>query len=154
MTDLVDRLAQADLSRALYARALESLRGAVQITVDGLEDEGDRVYLGSTNHADMLREAYREMDALSWDEIMEDTQPKTELASTNLRLQAELADAQAKLVTAREALGKARGTFEHYGSLHSAKQTIDGDQKSLANYALAMRMAAAIAALDAIKEMK
>ncbi len=39
---------------------LERLANAITDIVDGLEDEGDRVYLGSTNDADTLRDLRRE----------------------------------------------------------------------------------------------
>jgi|GEM_PF-5752336 len=35
----------------------------VTVVVDGLCDEGDRVYLGSTNDADLLRDIKQEWDA-------------------------------------------------------------------------------------------
>ncbi len=90
-----DELARADHARTVYARALEKMRLALVNVHDGLEDEGDRIYLGSTNHADDLRAAWQTADALSWDEILEDTQPKTPLAEINLQLQVDLAEARA-----------------------------------------------------------
>lgn len=85
-----DELAKADLARTVYARALEKMRQMLTAVHDELEDEGDRVYLGSTNHADLIHKAWHWADALHWDEILEHTQPKTPLAETNLKLQAEV----------------------------------------------------------------
>lgn len=36
---------------------LEDFGALIMLVADGLEDEGDRVFLGSTNHADALRDA-------------------------------------------------------------------------------------------------
>lgn len=105
---LRDQLGKADLSRALYAMALDSLRVAVGNTVDCMEDEGDRVYFGSTNDADALKDAWHEMDALVWAEIMEDTQPKTELAAVNLRLQTEIDALRAELAAVKAKLAGTR----------------------------------------------
>lgn len=95
---LVERVARADHTRAVYARALVKMRDMLTAVHDELEDEGDRVYLGSTNHAELIHEAWHLADALKWDEILDDTQPETPLAETNLRLQAELAEARAAIV--------------------------------------------------------
>lgn len=89
-SSLQEQLARADLSRSAYARALEKMRNALISVHDGMEDEGDRIYFGSTNHADDLRAAWHLADALHWDEIRKDTQPKTPLATVNLSLQAEI----------------------------------------------------------------
>ena len=90
ISSLQEQLARADLSRSAYARALEKMRNALTSVHDGMEDEGDRIYFGSTNHADDLRAAWHLADALHWDEILKDTQPKTPLATVNLSLQAEI----------------------------------------------------------------
>jgi hypothetical protein len=37
---------------------------------DHIEDEGDRVYFGSSNHAEALKEVIHEMDVLRWDRII------------------------------------------------------------------------------------
>ena len=37
---------------------------------DHIEDEGDRVYFGSSNHAEALKEVIHEMDALRWERII------------------------------------------------------------------------------------
>lgn len=38
-------------------KLVEALGGALQMVSDGLEDEGDRVYLRSTNDKDLISEA-------------------------------------------------------------------------------------------------
>lgn len=99
-----DAIARADHARTIYARALEKMRIALLNVTDNLEDEGDRVYLGSTNHADDLKAAWQLADALQWDQVMEDTQPKTELAVVNLKLKENIAVLEAENKRLREAL--------------------------------------------------
>jgi hypothetical protein len=61
LTELIERAEAmriiADLGPEKTADLLGLLGGVVIQTSDGLEDEGDRVYLGTTNHKDMLRDA-------------------------------------------------------------------------------------------------
>ena len=47
------------------AELLKRCRDGLAIFIHDLEDEGDRVYFGSTNHADDLRDIYRNLD--DWD---------------------------------------------------------------------------------------
>lgn len=95
---------KADHARTCYARALEKMRIALVNINDGLEDEGDRIYLGSTNHADDIRAAWQIADALRWDELLEHTQPQTPIADTNLKLQATIANLRKDLAEALEVL--------------------------------------------------
>ncbi|PTQ12925.1 hypothetical protein CLG96_01930 [Sphingomonas oleivorans] len=62
---------------ALYAKALFKMRDMLIAVNDELEDEGDRVYLGSTNHADLIRDAWNFADNLQWEEIIEKNRPRT-----------------------------------------------------------------------------
>lgn len=103
-SELVEREAKADHARACYARALESMRVMLLAVRDGLEDEGDRIYLGSTNHADLIEAAWDEADALKWDEILAHTQPETTLAATNLHLQSRITTLEAKIARLQAAL--------------------------------------------------
>jgi hypothetical protein len=73
-----------------YARALNRMRQMLIPVHDELEDEGDRVYLGSSNHAELIHDAWHLAESLNWDEIMRDTQPDTPLAAVNRELQAEI----------------------------------------------------------------
>jgi len=92
-----DEFEKLTLRCSAYARALEKMRRMLTAVHDELEDEGDRVYLGSTNHADLIHDAWHLADALNWDEILRDTQPNPPLAETNLRLQAEVRSLTAAL---------------------------------------------------------
>ena len=70
--------ALASSDRADLVRRVEELRSALfnmrsmLIAVhDGLEDEGDRVYLGSSNHAELIHKAWHEADSAHWDAMLE-----------------------------------------------------------------------------------
>lgn len=52
------------------AKEMQSARDTLIWVRDELEDEGDRVYFGSTNHAEQFREAVESMDEWSWHDIM------------------------------------------------------------------------------------
>lgn len=59
----------AKSNAAKNAELLLRLRDAISYIVTDFIDEGDRVYLGSTNHADELREVRDQIEALPWDKI-------------------------------------------------------------------------------------
>lgn len=40
-----------------------------------MQDEGDRVYFGSTNDADHLKEIAQRMDAMKWEDVMNGYKP-------------------------------------------------------------------------------
>lgn len=50
---------------------LRKLRDRLILIRDEIADEGDRVYFGSTNHADEFRELVQALDDFAWDRIME-----------------------------------------------------------------------------------
>jgi hypothetical protein len=58
---------------ASKSKLLERFRDLLLNMCDHFEDEGDRVFFGSTNDPDELREIAREMDAWKWDAIMGQT---------------------------------------------------------------------------------
>lgn len=75
-----------------YRRTLEILKPFRETMVnikDGIEDEGDRAYFGSTNAADQFKDIADTLDGLIWDEL---EQPAHTDASN---LYQELADAKA-----------------------------------------------------------
>lgn len=49
---------------------LDAARQRIQEIFDHLDDEGDRVYLGSTNHRDWLRDMLDHMDRWSFDAML------------------------------------------------------------------------------------
>lgn len=52
-------------------RTIAPVRQALQIIVDGIEEEGDRTYFGSTNDADRLKRIVERMDLTEWEEHLE-----------------------------------------------------------------------------------
>jgi hypothetical protein len=61
-------IAQKEIERLTAERdalreALFKMRSMLIAVHDGLEDEGDRVYLGSSNHAELIHEAWHEADS-------------------------------------------------------------------------------------------
>ena len=77
----------ADLTAAkadeIYSSQLMlKFRATLSNIVDGLEDEGDRIYFGSTNAADQLREIAEEIEELDWDRITASSQKKPDLWAT------------------------------------------------------------------------
>jgi hypothetical protein len=63
--------------RALLKLIIRTRNKLVQVT-DHIEDEGDRSYFGSTNHADDLRELYYEMMDWIWDATDETNRMKSD----------------------------------------------------------------------------
>lgn len=75
----------------LRANDLVQMREALICIRDALDDEGDRVYFGSTNHADQLREAVEMLDTWAWGDIIGDTDAPDyigDLRATRLQLEA------------------------------------------------------------------
>jgi hypothetical protein len=72
-------------------RLLIKMRDVLININDTLDDEGDRVYFGSTNHADYFKEVVQNLDAFKWDLIMaEKDQPNLleKCRAANLRADA------------------------------------------------------------------
>ena len=70
MNDINELKAERNLYKGKYLAFLKLIIRArnklVQVT-DHIEDEGDRCYFGSSNHADDLKELYHEMMSWIWD---------------------------------------------------------------------------------------
>lgn len=77
--DLEAQVTEAKSHTAYYAKTLIALRHTLVCVTDDLEDEGDRVYFGSSNDADRLRDISGRIDDLAWEEIMADSQPPVNL---------------------------------------------------------------------------
>lgn len=95
----------AEVRAALTARAktLLKLRDVLVHVHDHIEDEGDRVYFGSTNDAEILKDVWRELDGWVWDDIMADGKlPDVYDAARKAHARAERAEAE--LAMARKAL--------------------------------------------------
>ena len=93
------------------------MRHTIGLVAQELEDEGDRVYLGSTNHADLLRDLDRRIFEGGFSKDVQaqvaDMRAKrsAEAAATIERLTAALAASQAREAEMREALAEAEEVF-------------------------------------------
>jgi len=102
--DAAFRLMHADEARvaaesdaAFYAKILIDLRDTLIDVREAIADEGDRVYFGSTNDADRLKQMSDTLDGLAWGAIMARSQPKTDLYVRIGRLTEQLQRARAAL---------------------------------------------------------
>lgn len=57
---------------AMYSKTLQAARTQVMAVHDGLEDEGDRVYLGSTNDAERFKNIFQALDSIQMEVYMSD----------------------------------------------------------------------------------
>lgn len=89
--------------RALLKLVSRTRNKLVQVT-DHIEDEGDRRYFGSSNHADDLKELYHEMMDWIWDAVDKTNRMQSD-PYADIRKQRERAKkAEAALEAARKAL--------------------------------------------------
>lgn len=95
------------------AKLLVGLRDNLINIRDELEDEGDRVFFGSTNHADDFREIVESLDGFKWGLILDNTKGR-DLYAEMRELRDTLKSLEAERDRLREALGHAR---EAIGSL-------------------------------------
>lgn len=94
-------------------KLLERFRDTVLNMVDGVENEGDRVYLGSTNDFDQLREIGKEMDMWKWDRILKE-RPERDPYADCRELRAALAAKDAELAALKDELVKANRDMDTY----------------------------------------
>lgn len=59
---------------AARAKTMLRLRDNFVMIRDEIEDEQDRVYFGSTNHAELFKELVDDLDGWAWDDIINDGQ--------------------------------------------------------------------------------
>lgn len=97
---------------AVRGRDLSALEPRISEIADGLDDEGDRVYLNSTNDADALRDLAEELQGTNW-EVMEPTL-EPDYPRLNGELRAECAALKVQTQTA-EQRGYERGVREAAG---------------------------------------
>lgn len=96
---------------ASKSKLLERFRDLLLNMCDHFEDEGDRVFFGSTNDPDELREIAQQMDAWKWDAIMGQTtsDPYADLREQRARAEkaeATIASLTEQLAEARERLSQ------------------------------------------------
>lgn len=102
------KVAIAQSEAALYAKTLFRLRNALLGVVGDAQDEGDRVYFGSSNDFDRLKAVSQKIDDLMWDDIMASSQPPVDLYHS-------IEDRLAEIATLKEALAASearRGELE------------------------------------------
>ena len=66
-------LVEAKAEIVYQAKLLIKIRRKLALFVHDIEDEGDRVYFGSTNDADDLRTLYAEVDEFEWSRMEKNT---------------------------------------------------------------------------------
>lgn len=79
-------------------KLLRKMRSALINIKDGVEDEGDRAYFGSTNDADRFREIVHELDDFDWSEIIGEKGERdyiTDLRNARANLRKKSAEAKA-----------------------------------------------------------
>lgn len=79
MTSHARALDVAKSEAAFYAKTLIGLRQTLTFVREGMEDEGGRIYFGSTNHADDLTAIIEKIEGLEWDKILSSSQPPVDL---------------------------------------------------------------------------
>ncbi len=67
-----EEIAALRAEKERYAKLLVKLRNTLIHVKNGIVDEGDRAYFGSTNHADQLKKIIGKLDDLAWDRVMND----------------------------------------------------------------------------------
>jgi hypothetical protein len=85
-------------------RLLERFRCHLQQIVDHADNEGDRVYFGSTNHFDDLKEIVEEMDDWNWDRIMKE-RPEVDPYAECRELRQKVGDLLSALKSAAASIG-------------------------------------------------
>jgi len=86
--------------RTARAKLLMKARSDLAVVCDGIEDEGDRAFFGSTNDADLLRDLFQKMDAWNWSDIMRDKE-KVDPFETSRNAVARAEAAETDLATLR-----------------------------------------------------
>ncbi|MDH0615890.1 MULTISPECIES: hypothetical protein [unclassified Agrobacterium] len=95
---------------------LNDTRQKVQEIFDHIEDEGDRVYFGSTNHADWLRELLDDMDGWSFDAML----PKGDINKMEADPYAEIRAQRVRADAAEAAMKQLREAVSDLCAAYSA----------------------------------
>lgn len=78
-SEMARALAEAKANEIYSSQLMRRFRDTLSNVRDGLEDEGDRIYFGSTNDADQLRDIIEEVEELEWDRVLASSQKKPDL---------------------------------------------------------------------------
>ena len=101
-------------------KLLRRLRDTFVNIADGIEDEGDRCYFGSSNDADQFRDIVRQLDDFSWDEILRDS-GEVDYVESSRKANASLA----RLVEALTPSGETKAAY--IGEFHFDVEDRDAD---------------------------
>lgn len=93
-SEMARALAEAKANEIYSSQLMRRFRDTLSNVRDGLEDEGDRIYFGSTNDADQLRDIIEEIEELEWDRILASSQKKPDLYARIRELNTEVRDAR------------------------------------------------------------
>lgn len=94
-------------------RLLERFRDTVQEIVDHADNEGDRVYFGTTNHFEVLKDIAQQMESWNWDRLAHERReidPYAEMRACRKEVAesiSSLAAKDAEIAKLREALSEA-----------------------------------------------
>jgi hypothetical protein len=89
-SEMARALAEAKANEIYSSQLMRRFRDTLMNVRDGLEDEGDRIYFGSTNDADQLRDIIEEVEELEWDRILASSQKKPDLYARIRELNTEV----------------------------------------------------------------
>lgn len=134
MTAAANEIISLRADTTYLGKFLLDLREKLSLFVDEIEDEGDRVYLGSSNHADYLREAEERMT-----EIWYEAEDKIGMFAKDRDLYAEMRELREHNDDLVEALKTLRdyGCPVCSGDCASANPPVDNCPMHLANAAIA-----------------
>ncbi|WP_027039089.1 hypothetical protein [Mesorhizobium ciceri] len=89
-TEIERALTEARANEIYSSQLMRRFRDTLSNVSQGLEDEGDRIYFGSTNDADQLRAIIDEVEELEWDRILASSKKKPDLYAQLRNLNTEL----------------------------------------------------------------
>lgn len=89
-SEMARALAEAKANEIYSSQLMRRFRDTLSNVRDGLEDEDDRIYFGSTNDADDLRAIVEEVEELEWDRVLASSQKKPDLYAQIRELNTEV----------------------------------------------------------------
>jgi hypothetical protein len=111
MSALENRIVELEADNTYLAKTLLDMGEKVVLFVDEFEDEGDRIYFGSTNHAEYLRDLRQKIDGLWFDRELAEKAAKGRDLYADLR---EVRESNRELVGTLQTLrGVLSGIAEH-----------------------------------------
>ncbi len=147
---LAAELDAANARRNALSKTILKFKDCLLNTVDGLEDEGDRVHFGSSNDADKLRDIAQRFEEHSWDELLGHAQQYdfparvAELTAENTRLKDLTADLR------QQAEAHAQEARTQRSTVHEIYQIISGGTGEPGDWNGAEPVREYVARMDAI----